>query len=52
MLKYGGSFVKALAQCVILADPENLERLKDAFPGYFVKYESLAAKMINEGEMD
>ena len=38
MEKYGGSFVKALAECVRRADYVNLLKLKDAFPGEFQSY--------------
>ena len=38
MEKYGGSFVKALAQCVRKADPINLMKLREAFPHYFNEY--------------
>ena len=38
MRTYGGSFVKALADCVLRADPSNLMKLRDAFPEYFSQY--------------
>jgi len=38
MEKYGGSFVKAIAECIRRADPTNLMRLREAFPEYFNEY--------------
>ena len=38
MEKYGGSFVKALAECIRRADPVNLMKLREAFPEYFQTY--------------
>jgi hypothetical protein len=38
MEKYGGSFVRALAQCFYRADDSNLIKLKRAFPEYWEEY--------------
>lgn len=38
MQKYGGGFVKALAECYIRADIENYHRLREAFPEYWETY--------------
>lgn len=38
MEKYGGSFVKALAQCILRADPDNLLKLETTFSEYFEEY--------------
>ena len=38
MRKYGGSFMKALSECILRADPHNLAKLLEAFPKYFKKY--------------
>lgn len=38
MKKYGGSFVKALAECVYTADQSNLFTLVENFTNYFHKY--------------
>jgi hypothetical protein len=38
MRKRGGSFVKALAETYVLADPDNRERIKEAFPEYWMHY--------------
>jgi hypothetical protein len=44
MLVYGGSFVEALARAARLADHENLERIKAAFPDYWNEYEEFGKK--------
>ena len=41
MEKYGGSFVKALAQCFFRADSNNLLKLKTAFSDYWNQYEKM-----------
>lgn len=38
MERYGGSFVRALAECLNRADNYNYDRLKKAFPDYFDQY--------------
>lgn len=38
MQKYAGSFVKALAMCILTADKENLFKLVQAFRPYFNSY--------------
>ena len=38
MRRFGGSFVRNLAELVAVADPENVARLLAAFPEYFKKY--------------
>lgn len=35
---YGGSFVKALAECIMAADPVNLKKLQDTFQEYLKQY--------------
>ena len=39
MQDLGGSFVKALAELYLRADPENKRRAREAFPEYFARYE-------------
>lgn len=39
MEKWGGSFVAALGRAARRADPDNLERIKKAFPEYWADYE-------------
>lgn len=38
----GGSFVKALAQCFMLADAHNFVKLKAAFADYWWRYAARA----------
>ena len=38
MRKRGGNFVKHLAETYVAADPENRERIKEAFPEYWMRY--------------
>ena len=44
MKTYGGSFVKALAECFLHADPINSAQLCEAFPGYVKKYSEMAQR--------
>jgi len=46
MRVYGGSFVKALAHAMLLADATNFATLKGAFPTYWKHY----AKLNSEGQ--
>lgn len=43
METYGGSFVKALAECFRRADPVNFAKLRQTFKDYWLRYE----KMVN-----
>lgn len=38
MSKYGGGFVRALAQAAYQADSNNLARIKNAWPEYWKEY--------------
>jgi len=40
MEKYGGSFVKALAQCFYRADRNNFKKLQNAFEEYWEEYKN------------
>jgi hypothetical protein len=42
MEKYGGSFVKALAECFWRADPINFQKLKSTFIEYWIEYSKKA----------
>lgn len=44
MEKYGGSFVKALAECFRRADAHNFIKLKTTFKGYWKQYADMAQK--------
>ena len=39
MAKYGGSFVKALAEAARRADPQNLAKIKSTWIEYWAEYE-------------
>lgn len=41
MKRYGGNFIKKLADAIIAADPENRKTLLDAFPDEISKYHAL-----------
>ncbi len=42
MRKYGGNFVKALADCLVAGDPNNKQRIRDAFPDIIEVYTAFA----------
>jgi len=44
MARYGGSFVKALAECFYRADHVNFGVLKSSFPAYWKQYEKMLDK--------
>lgn len=50
MLRYGGSFVKALATAWQLADDSNAAKIEAAFPDYIEKYRRIAAERPTAGE--
>lgn len=41
---YGGKFVRALAKCFSLANRDNFQRLRTAFPEYWDYYRVLARR--------
>lgn len=45
MKRYGGSFVKALAEAFERADHMNFEKLKSAFPEYWQQYEGVGIEL-------
>jgi len=38
MIRYGGGFVSHLGEALTRADPDNMKRIKQAFPEYWEKY--------------
>ena len=38
MVSYGGSFVKALGEALLHADPINTRKIKETFPEYWDRY--------------
>jgi len=45
MSVWGGGFVSGLANLMKFADSENFERLKNAFPEYWEKYEKMKTEL-------
>lgn len=41
MEQYGGSFVKALAECFYRADQINFSKLRECFDEYWKRYEAM-----------
>lgn len=50
MTKYGGSFLKALGECLLLADDFNTARLEAAFSDYFKQYSDIGDEMKAEDD--
>ncbi len=48
MSKYGGSFAKAIAKAALLADEHNYNKLKQAFPELWERYESFVVFLNKE----
>lgn len=49
MERYGGSFVKALAEAARHADSRNLAKLKEAWPEYWHEYEEQGKELEERG---
>lgn len=45
MEKYGGSFVKALAEAARHADPQNLAKIKTTWVEYWMEYEKTGREL-------
>lgn len=52
MVRFGGSFVKALGQAFLHADATNFHKLKLAFPEYWEQYERFGRKPEGENLQD
>lgn len=50
MIQFGGSFVQALGKALRLADPENSEKLRRAFPEYCEAYAEFARTIKHKAE--
>lgn len=48
MRKYGGNFVKALADCIVAGDPINKQKIKNAFPDIVFVYTNFALNDLND----
>ena len=42
MIDYGGSFVSALGKALLYADENNANRIRYAFPDYWIRYGEMA----------
>jgi hypothetical protein len=49
MIEYGGSFVRKLGAAALVADPENLGKIKATWPDYWSQYDRMA-KQLSEVE--
>jgi hypothetical protein len=49
MMEYGGSFVRKLGAAALVADQENLAKIKATWPDYWAEY-SRMAKQLSEVE--
>lgn len=45
MRKYGGGFVKQLAELAVHADRFNMQKIKSAWPEYWDQYEKLGLEL-------
>lgn len=45
MIEYGGSFVRKLGAAALVADPENLAKIKTTWPDYWSKYQRMAQQL-------
>ncbi len=52
MIRHGGSFVQALGRAARHADGDNLRRIKQAFPGYWARYERLGSDPAFRAEVE
>lgn len=44
MKRFGGSFVQALAEAWLKADPVNRQKIKDTWPEYWSRYTEMAER--------
>jgi hypothetical protein len=49
MIEYGGSFVRKLGAAALVADQDNLSKIKSTWPDYWAQYERMA-KQLSEVE--
>ena len=49
MMEYGGSFVRKLGAAALVADQQNLNRIKATWPEYWEQYARMA-KQLSEVE--
>ena len=49
MMEYGGSFVRKLGAAALVADPDDLAKIKSTWPDYWSQYDRMA-KQLSEVE--
>ena len=49
MMEYGGSFVRKLGAAALVADQDNLAKIKATWPDYWAQYDRMA-KQLSEVE--
>ena len=49
MMEYGGSFVRKLGAAALVADSDNLAKIKATWPDYWAQYDRMA-KQLSEVE--
>ena len=49
MIEYGGSFVRKLGAAALVADQDNLAKIKATWPDYWAQYDRMA-KQLSEVE--
>ena len=49
MIEYGGSFVRKLGAAALVADQDNLAKIKGTWPDYWAQYDRMA-KQLSEVE--
>ena len=42
MIEYGGSFVRKLGAAALVADQDNLSKIKSTWPDYWTQYDRMA----------
>ena len=45
MMEYGGSFVRKLGAAALVADEQNLRRIKSTWPEYWEQYARMAQQL-------
>jgi hypothetical protein len=45
MMEYGGSFVRKLGAAALVADTENLAKIKATWPDYWAQYQRMAKQL-------
>ena len=45
MIEYGGSFVRKLGAAALVADQDNLSKIKSTWPDYWTQYDRMAKQL-------